>query len=161
MKTMNHKIRAIVLPGFLMAVLLLSGCSDWLTVEPEDGVTKDNYWTTKEEVYSALMGCYSAMIEDGMPEKMFLWGELRGETIMPTTNTPTNIQSVMDGDIVSTNSVTAWKQFYKVINQCNTLIEYASLARKSDESFTSDMLVQYQAEAVAIRSLMYFYLVRT
>ncbi|MDP4277310.1 MAG: RagB/SusD family nutrient uptake outer membrane protein, partial [Bacteroidota bacterium] len=46
-------------------------------------------------------------------------------------------------------------------NQCNTLIEYASLARKSDESFTSDMLVQYQAEAVAIRSLMYFYLVRT
>jgi len=155
------KTYKLFVPGCLMLVLLFGSCNDWLEVEPEDGVIKENYWTTKEEVYASLIGCYSAMIQDGMPEKMFLWGELRGETVMPTTSVPSSYQNIIDGDIISSNSITSWSLFYKVINQCNTLIKYAPEAQASDESFTDAMLAQYQAEAVAIRSLMYFYLVRT
>ena len=160
MKTLNNKIRiSLAAISFMIAVLFCS-CNDWLTLSPEDGVTKDDYWTTKEEVYASLMGCYSAMIVDGMPEQMFLWGELRGETLMPNI-LPDRVQNIMDGDITSTNAITSWKLFYTVINQCNTLIQFAYQAQKSDDSFTDALLAQYQSEAIAIRSLMYFYLVRT
>lgn len=160
MKKSINIIRKSIAAILLMSAALLCSCDEWLTLEPEDGVTKDDYWTTKEEVYASLMGCYSAMISDGMPEKMFLWGELRGETLMPNT-VPDRYQLVMDGDITSNNDITAWKQFYSVINQCNTVIKYANQAQQHDESFTDQLLDQYQSEAVAIRSLMYFYLVRT
>lgn len=160
MKTFKIKIQISLAAASLMLAALFCSCSDWLTLTPEDGVTKDDYWTTKEEVFASLMGCYSAMIADGMPEKMFEWGELRGETIMPNI-VPDRVQAIMDGDITSTNAITSWNQFYTVINQCNTLIKFAYQAQGSDESFTDAMLAQYQSEAVAIRSLMYFYLVRT
>lgn len=151
-------IAKIVLFALLLPVF--ASCNDWLNTAPEDGVIREEYWKTKEEVYAWLIGCYSAMIEDGMPEKMFLWGELRGETIMPN-NIPSNYQAIMDGDITSTNNVTSWAGFYKVINQCNSLIAFSEKALQQDESFTQTMYDQYCAEAVALRSLMYFYLVRT
>jgi starch-binding outer membrane protein, SusD/RagB family len=160
MKTFKIKIRKSLAVSSLLLAALFCSCNDWLTLSPEDGVTKEDYWTTKEEVYASLIGCYSAMIADGMPEKMFMWGELRGETIMPNI-VPERVQNIMDGDIVSTNAITSWSQFYTVINQCNTLIKFAYQAQKSDDSFTDALLAQYQSEAVAIRSLMYFYLVRT
>ena len=51
-----------------------TSCSNWLNLTPEDGVTREEYWQTKEQVNSAVVGCYSAMI-DGPVERMFLWGE--------------------------------------------------------------------------------------
>jgi len=155
--------KAIVLaPMALMA--LFSSCDQWLTLQPEDGVIKDNYWTTKEEVLASTIGCYSSILTDGIAMRLYLWGELRGETLMPNLLTSANgqaIQAIMDGDIVPTNTLCSWDQLYKVINQCNTLIDFSPAVQKIDESFTDAKLASYQAEAVAIRSLMYFYLVRT
>jgi starch-binding outer membrane protein, SusD/RagB family len=159
MKFMN-KIRkvAVVLP--MICLGLLSSCSEWLTLEPEDGVISDNYWTTKEEVYSSVIGCYSSMLTQGVAMRMFMWGELRGDCLTPNSIT-SDAQAIMDGEIVATNKYCTWSFFYTTINQCNTVIDKAPGAQETDDSFTDEMLEQYQAEAKAIRGLMYFYLVRT
>lgn len=158
----NLKKATLLAPLALLA--LFSSCNDWLTLEPEDGVIKDNYWTTKEEVLASTIGCYSSILTTGIDLRMYLWGELRGETLMPNLLTSANgqaVQAIMDGDIVPTNTLCSWDQFYKVINQCNTVIDFGPAVLKTDASFTEAKLASYQAEAIAIRSLMYFYLVRT
>jgi len=158
----NLKKATIFAPMALIA--LFSSCDKWLTLQPEDGVIKDNYWTTKEEVLASTIGCYSSILTTGIDMRMYLWGELRGETLMPNLLTSANgqaVQAIMDGEIVPTNTLCSWDQLYKVINQCNTVIDFGPDVLKTDESFTPAKLASYQAEAVAIRSLMYFYLVRT
>jgi len=161
---LKNKIKKAIVLAPLAVLALFSSCDKWLTLQPEDGVIKDNYWSTKEEVLASTIGCYSSILTTGIDMRMYLWGELRGETLMPNLLTSTNgqaIQAIMDGDIVPTNALCSWDQFYKVINQCNTVIDFAPAVLTTDESFTTDKLAQYKAEAVAIRSLMYFYLVRT
>jgi len=165
MKSMiKIKIRKAIVVLPLALLTLFPSCNDWLTLQPEDGVIKDNYWNTKEEVFASVIGCYSSLLTEGIAMRMYLWGDLRGETVAPnllTSATGQAMQAIMDGDIISTNTLCSWDQLYKVINQCNTVIDYASVAQLTDESFSDALVAQYQAEAIAIRSLMYFNLVRT
>ncbi|GAB6010960.1 RagB/SusD family nutrient uptake outer membrane protein [Viscerimonas tarda] len=148
----------------LVCILLVSGassCTDWLGLEPEDGVIREKFWKTKEEAQSALMGCYASMMEDDVMLRYFIWGEMRAEFVAPSSRASATIIAIRDGEIVSTNEYAEWEYFYKTINQCNTVIELAPLAKEKDVSFSQNLLNQYTAEAVCIRSLAYFYLLRT
>ena len=87
--------------GFLFTVILmslLSSCSDWLTLSPEDGVIREEFWQTKEQVNSAVVGCYASVL-DGPVEKMFLWGELRADMIDNGVSPINNYAEVIDGEI--------------------------------------------------------------
>ena len=50
---MTKNLKYIILA---ILALQLSACSDWLTLEPEDGVTREEFWQTKEHVNSAGTG---------------------------------------------------------------------------------------------------------
>ncbi len=61
----------------LSGSLLMSGCSDWLDVQPKDKQSTDMYWESSEDVeailaqgYSRLRTCVPYIID---------WGELRGK----------------------------------------------------------------------------------
>ncbi|MBN2613395.1 MAG: RagB/SusD family nutrient uptake outer membrane protein [Bacteroidales bacterium] len=145
----------------VLTVLTVSSCSEWLNLQPEDGVFREIYWKTKEETKAALNGCYASMMEDNVMLNYFIWGELRADMVEPTSLSNDDIIAIRDGEITSSNRYTKWEYFYRTINQCNTLIELAPLAKEKDMSFSETLLKQYQAEAVCIRSLAYFYLLRT
>lgn len=149
--------------GFLLLMTLasLSSCSEWLNLEPEDGVIRDRFWKTKEETHSAVMGCYASLMESNMMERYFIWGELRAEMVVPTPSANENLIAINNGEIVSSNQYTDWSNFYRTINQCNTVLELAKLAQEKDMSFSNTLLKQYEAEVTCIRSLAYFYLLRT
>jgi hypothetical protein len=139
----------------------MSSCSDWLSLAPEDGVIRDKFWKTKEEVHSAVMGCYASMMDDAVMERYFIWGEMRADMVEPTARAKESILAIQKGEITSANEYTRWAAFYKTINQCNTVLELAPLAREKDMSFSETLLKQYEAEVTCIRSLAYFYLIRT
>jgi len=80
-----------------------TSCSNWLNLTPEDGVTREEYWQTKEQVNSAVVGCYSAMI-DGPVDKMFLWGELRADMVDNGLLLAANYNQVIDGEISPSNN---------------------------------------------------------
>lgn len=153
------KKNKLLLAGVLVT-LMLSACSEWLNLEPEDGVIRQEFWKTKEHVRSAVMGCYMS-VQNGPVESMFLWGELRGDMIENGTVINNNYSEVMDGEISAANSVVDWADFYSVINNCNIVLEFAPGVREVDGTFTERQLNEYKAEALTLRALMYFYLVRS
>ncbi len=144
----------------LSSIVLVSSCDKWLDVQPEDGVVRERYWKTKEEVRAAVLGCYSQMLDSKMMQQYFVWGELRAEMAMPASAANSDLVALNTGEITPTNTYTDWASFYKVINQCNTVIELAPPVLKIDESFSEKQLNEFLAEVTCIRSLMYFYLVR-
>jgi len=143
-----------------VAVTMLS-CNTWLDVQPEDGVVRERYWKTKEEVRAAVLGCYSQMLDAKMMAEYFVWGEMRAEMAKPANGASSDLIALNNGEITTTNTYTNWAGFYKVINQCNTVIELAPAVLEKDESLSEKQLKEYLAEVTCIRSLMYFYLVRT
>ena len=143
-----------------LAVITLS-CNNFLNVTPEDGVVRQEYWKTKEEVRAAVLGCYSQMLNYKMMEEYFVWGEMRAEMAKPANATLSDIIALNNGEITSTNIFTDWAGFYQAINQCNTVIALAPAVLGIDHSFSAEQLKAYLAEVTCIRSLMYFYLVRT
>ena len=152
--------RYFILTGVAITLLILSSCSDWLNLEPEDGVIRQDYWKTKEHVKAAVTGCYMS-VQNGPVESMFLWGELRADMVENGTIAFSNFAQVMDGEISAANSVVDWSAFYTVINNCNTVLEFAPDVRAIDGTFTERQLNEYKAEVLTLRALMYFYLVRS
>jgi len=145
----------------LVAVVAFSSCDNWLNLQPEDGVVRERFWKTKEEVRSAVLGCYSQMLSTEMMRQYFVWGEMRADLAAPASGANADLKALNNGEITTTNSFTDWASFYKVINQCNTVIELAPQVLEKDASFSQEQLDAYIAEVTCIRSLMYFYLVRT
>ena len=67
----------------------------------------------------------------------------------------------MKENITAMNTYTTWEGFYDVINRCNTVLKYAPGVAEKDPAFTQGDLDATIAEVTALRSLSYFYLIRT
>ncbi len=149
----NRNIKLII----LLLAFSISSCSDWLDEQPIDELVQDNFWQTKEDVESVLMSAYSQFAQ--MDDLLFLFGELRGDMI--EMNRPTADQrQVVEGNLEPNSTLCNWSNFYKIINYCNLVLEYSEVAQSRDKTFTSYQQKVITAEALFLRSLSYFYLVR-
>ncbi len=161
---------------YALVILLLlpsAGCKKWLDLKPQDGIVKEEFWKTKEQVQASVIGIYSSMQEpatgtygriDYIPslsELLFVWGESRADNISNATFTSNDDLDLVNVNIQSANVNANWRPFYRTINFCNTVIEKAPEVLASDNTFTQAQLDKYLSEAKTIRALMYFYLVRT
>lgn len=153
---MIQKIKYLTL--LVIAVMLTTSCEKWLDLEPEDGIIRQNFWKTKEDVKAAVIGCYSSLF--ATTQKLFIWGEIRGDMLAPTIRTSTEQMDIINGNIASSNSITSWREFYKTINYCNTVIDFAPQVLVSDKTFKEADLNSYLAEVYALRGLMYFDLLK-
>ena len=159
--------RNTVLKLFLVVMLLpFVSCKKWLDLQPQDGLTRAEYWKTKEQVQAAVTGCYASLT--GSPtgmrspaESFFLWGELRADMITSSLATTNEQIDVINVNMLPTNSIANWNGIYQVINYCNTVIDFAPSVLTKDATYTQAALDKSIAEVKAIRALMYFYLVRT
>lgn len=149
----------------LIAILWISSCSDWLYLEPADGILTDEFWQSESDLHAGMMGCYASMLGGGsgsysIPQLMFLWGEIRADMLTSYSNAPADYTMVAEDDIKADNSFCNWGSFYTTINYCNTVLEKAPSILALDASFSVDEMNMYRAEALTIRALMYFYLTR-
>jgi len=56
---MKHNIQIKLKIALLFLIpMLISSCEDWLELVPPDGLVRDEYWKTKEDVEASLMGAY-------------------------------------------------------------------------------------------------------
>ncbi len=149
-----------VLPA---AALFLSSCSDFLEIEPRNEIILEKFWTEKADVDGIVSGCYSALQSEACVSRMIIWGESRSENLSPGLNIESNanLLNILNENIVATNAYTSWVDFYNVINRCNTVIKYAPDVAAIDPGYTESELNATISEMVALRSLCYFYLIRT
>ncbi|MDA3852918.1 MAG: RagB/SusD family nutrient uptake outer membrane protein, partial [Bacteroidales bacterium] len=133
----------------------------WLTLQPEGEVVLDDFWQNKTQVEQVLTGCYRSLTEYGTIERMMVWGELRSDNVTPGDAMPFAMNRIMNFDINASNEYNSWGSFYSTINYCNNFLHYAPGVVDLDENFTANQLRSMEAEVLTIRSLCYFYLVRT
>jgi hypothetical protein len=151
----------------LISILAFSSCKDWLYLEPENGITYQEYWQSETDVYGAVMGIYASMLSGsgsgskGIPEQIFEWGELRSEMVVPYRSLYDYYTYLKNGDINPQLSICKWNSFYRTINYCNTLLEEAPKVISKDASFTTVKLNQFRSEALAVRALLYLTLTKT
>lgn len=148
-------------------------CKKWLELKPQDGIIKEEFWKTKEQVNAAVIGIYASMLEGSsgnytsdsylpsLAEQLFVWGECRADNVAIATATSFNDIELVNVNTQPTNVNVNWRPFYRIINLCNTVIEKAPEVLASDNTFSQARLDNYLSEAYAIRALMYFYLVRS
>lgn len=156
---------------FLCLLIILSSassCKKWLDRKPENGIIRQNFWKSKEQVQATVFGCYASLLgapaginDRPLPEYFFLWGELRADMLTPSTGITNEELEIMNVNILETNSLTNWRSVYRTINYCNTVIDFAPEVLKTDATFSKQALDAYLSEAKALRALMYFYLVRS
>ena len=157
---MKNKIKYI-LAGFLL--VMTSSCTDWLNPKPINNMVLDDYWKKQSDVESVVRACYRAMAEPGFMERIILGGELRSDNViidMDRLHSTQEQADINDMTIKPTNGLLPWKDFYNVINLCNTVLEYAPQVTKLDPDYSSGFLRAHEAEVRTLRALAYFYLVR-
>ena len=152
---MKQKIKYFLLT--LMLFIQVS-CSNWMELIPPEGLIKEEFWKSKEDVEAVLMAAYESL--SVMDRSLFLYGELRGDLLKGGLTQSTDEQNIMENNIYPDNSFCNWANFYKVINYCNEVIKNAPLVQKIDNTFNDFHKQGYMAEAYFLRSLCYFYLVR-
>ena len=144
----------VTLSGFLF-----NACSGWLELTPEDDLVSNEFWKSQKDVEAVLFNSYGQMANQ--VKTLLLWGELRGGLLSEGRSVPSDASKILRGDITDINSLIKWSGIYKVINGTNQILEYAPGVRDLDPSFTQPELKQVVSEALFLRALSYFYLVRT
>lgn len=159
---MNYKssnIRTLMKVWVIFLAGVMAGCNSWLDLQPNNDRTTASYWQSKEEVENVLMSCYVKM--RNCLEKYVQWGELRGDGLALGTGATTNDEKVKRLDILYDNPICKWNTFYEVIGCANSVIKYGPQVLERDATFSKELEAAYSAEAVVLRSLAYFWLVRT
>lgn len=143
----------------LVILLMISpGCNDWIDIEPENDLIKQEFWKTRDDVMSVLAATYDAF--RGTTEKSFLLGEVRGDFIFAQGGPLANYRRIGNNDISSTNTAVKWDEYYYTINLANTVMYYAPQIQELDLTLTDKVLSSIESEMLFIRSMCYFYLVR-
>lgn len=158
---MKHLFNTLTVLATLAAAPVMTGCSDFLDILPLNETVEDNFWTEKADVQSVLNSCYSAFEAEDVMKRMFVWGEVRSDNVVAANNIPYVLQQVVEEKILETNDYVKWQSFYTIINRCNVVISYAPKVVAVDPNYTLSEARANIAEATFLRTLAYFYLVRT
>jgi len=158
-------IKSLIYKVLLVIIFITtSSCNKWLDVKPQDGLVRQDFWKTKEQLESAVIGVYVTLVENTVVNQLFKWGELRADLvkIAPSPGKPSvDERAFAEGNILSTNSLADWSNIYRVINNCNLVIDYGPTVRDVDPTLKLEELNNKLAEVRTIRALLYFYLLRT
>lgn len=159
----TRNIKNIILPLAVVCGLATAttSCSDFLDILPMNDVVLENYWTEKADVTSVMNSCYETLEHSDALVRFCVWGELRSDDIRLGANVPNEINEILKENLLPSNPFCNWSKFYECINRCNIVCHYAPIVQSIDPNYTEDEMLANVAEATTLRSLCYFYLIRT
>ncbi|HSC37474.1 MAG TPA: RagB/SusD family nutrient uptake outer membrane protein, partial [Chitinophagaceae bacterium] len=142
-----------------LSVLLITacGCKKYLDQAPENSLTRDEFFKTKADADAAIIGCYDAL--QGCVTQFLNWGEFRADLGVTTANNDVTYPYYQYLD--KTRPVSNWTVAYTLIGRANIVIESVPNIPSLDSKFSVEQSNQVVGEALFLRSLAYFYLVRT
>jgi hypothetical protein len=155
----------IAVIGCCLAAFSLASCLEH-SILPNDKVVEENFWKTKEDVQSMVTSAYAAMSSESIITKLIIWGDFRSDELVGNTTNlsgavPDALKEIEAVNIQTTNQYAAWSDFYDVINRCNIVLEKAEKVLNEDPNYTQSDYESHCCQMLALRSLCYFYLVRT
>ena len=149
MKAKNIKHTFLLMAFFIIC----TNCSDLLEVEPEDQITKENFYQTEEDFKAATAPLYNKVWFDFNDKFYYGLGDGRSYNLYA----PFSDYIYPFSDLTETGLtgplVSAWASFYNVIQQSNNVIIGISASNVNE-----DIKKQYIAEARFMRGTAYWYL---
>jgi hypothetical protein len=150
-------------------VLLIAGCEkSYLNVTSPSAVDQDFVFSSPQETYKVLVGCYT--IWETANNNLFYDLDVVGSDIechpetydAQTRHVPENLYAT-ELTIDFADAVNAWSDYYKVANRANIIME--AIAQKADyqnavKAGTANVWTQLYGEAVIFRAFAYFNLVK-
>lgn len=156
---MNNIKKKRLLTGCMAMLLLFSfvSCKKFLNQEPENSLTGDAFFKTEADANASIMGVYDAL--QSCADKFITWGEFRADLISPQTNNDVTYPYYQLFE--NNRPASVWAQPYNLIGRANTVIEKVPGIPALDNRFTMEESNAVVGEALYLRALAYFYLVRT
>ena len=109
----------------VMALAMYS-CTDFLTIYPTDKVVLEDFWKDKADVDGMVANSYKNLVSDDFVKRVFVYGELRSDDVVETTNIGTELKYINNANLLATNGYCNWSIYYKitVINLLTTGMLY-------------------------------------
>lgn len=157
MKSLVKKQLFTLLSIAFLLVITFSSCKKFLDLKPENALTRDNYFKSKDDAQSAIIGCYDGL--QACVSQFLNWGEFRADLVQ--TGSTSDVTYPYFQSMDKTKPVSDWSSIYMMIGRANTVIQFVPRIPQYDASFSVDDSKKILAEAYFLRALGYFYLVRT
>lgn len=146
----------------IVAALLLGSCAD-LDQKSLSSIDKDNFYSSKEDIETAINGIYQEFTVDGFygmfNNQSIYINDLQTDYVKAGAQTNSaHIRELSNFAVQPTNLFVkyAWEEHYTAINRANVVIDKVTDASWLDETSKQN----YINEARFLRALMYFNLVR-
>ncbi|MEJ6982217.1 RagB/SusD family nutrient uptake outer membrane protein [Pedobacter sp. P351] len=161
----NKWITALVLCGIAS---FFGGCEKFLDQKPGNSLTREDFFKTEADANAAIIGVYDALQLN--VDEFLNWGESRADLVTAVTPTGTdataitnalNLTDLYDHLFDITKPVLTWDHVYLMIARANTVIEAVPEIPSLDQRFTQQESDAIVGEALFLRALGYFYLVKT
>ncbi|RVU03022.1 RagB/SusD family nutrient uptake outer membrane protein [Mucilaginibacter limnophilus] len=148
----------------VLSVVILSGCSKFLDVEPITQVTDQNFYKTPDDAFKALVGCYDGLQQIWANGMSFpVASEVLSDNTFGGTGASDGFGYQMVDEFDKTRSPADqnmfgdnWIAYYRGIHRCNTLISKLDQI----EWGSSNLRATYESEVRFIRAYLYFDMVR-
>lgn len=149
-----------------MGVLAVS-CNSWLDVTPENAIADGDLFSTGFGFRNSLNGIYTNLASDELYGKELTWGFLSAISQQYNQTEATESPMYADASELIYNSVDTepvvtaiWEKGYKVIANLNKLIENILQTDSRLFEYGEDEKNLIYAEALALRGMMHFDLLR-
>lgn len=140
--------------------MILASCTTLLDVEPENLALKADLYKSEEDAFASKSGVYHTFGE--MVEQKFVLGEFRGNLVKPGPGAKKyhDIMDVFEHNIQPDNKYATWEIHYRLINQCNDILEHIHQIPEHDAALQVGYEHQFALEAIFMRCYAYFDLVK-
>ena len=160
-------MRNILKISVAFMLLLTIGCSkEFLDPVPQTSLSDLSVFDTKDRVVAQVNGMYAAVKNSAyLAGRYQNYGDLRGDNFIPLSNNlVTNFATWNHTEVSSTNEVqNCWGAIYGAINVINVFIDGLKTTWDSGKlsgKITQDDYNHYMSEALALRGMCYFDLIR-
>ena len=162
-KTMNMKTIRYIMGLFLF--FTLTSCNDWFEVSPETQVSSDDLYEKGNGFRMQVNGLYKSLGSSSLYAQELTWGflDVLGQYYI-RQNLDNAYQEVNDRQYENANVLPIidgiWSGMYKVIADCNNIIEHVDKASNSIFELGEPERLKIRGEALAVRAFVHFDLLR-
>ncbi|HRO46836.1 RagB/SusD family nutrient uptake outer membrane protein [Agriterribacter sp.] len=144
----------------LVAMTLLFSCSKTLTIEPENRTVPEGYYNSAQRIQQAVIGGYVDLRRALLTNYAWMmYGEARvGDlnVVVPYQEMVASQELMADNRYLA--ELSDWGYFYDVIRDANDILDI--VAQADDEALSTYQGNLFKGEALALKSMAYFYLAR-
>ena len=144
----------------LLAIVLLCSCRKSLTVEQENSTVEEGYYQSSQRIQQSVIGGYVDLRRALLANYAWMmYGEARAGDLKVAV---TYQQQVASQQLTATDQnlvqLSDWSYFYDVIKDANDVLDIVDQA--AEGVLSSYQQNVYRGEALALKSMAYFYLAR-